>query len=70
LIIKYHPSGYEPHAAASFFNWMDGEWALNYPTNKIPTNVELEVVNHLEMEGIFFSQQLDMRSTKKECSEP
>ena len=30
------PSGYEPHAASSVLNWMDGEWAPFYPTNKKP----------------------------------
>ena len=31
-----HPSGYEPHAASSILNWLEGEWALIKSTNKKP----------------------------------
>jgi len=26
-VINTHPSGYEPHAASSVFNWLEGEIA-------------------------------------------
>tara|TARA_B100001559_G_C16041724_1_gene412788 strand:+ start:422 stop:562 length:141 start_codon:yes stop_codon:yes gene_type:complete len=31
---KLHPSGYEPHVAASILNWLEDDWASNHPTNK------------------------------------
>ena len=29
-------SGYEPHAVSSILNWLEGECASIYPTNKNP----------------------------------
>jgi len=35
-----HPSGYETHVASSNLNWLEGECASIYPTNKKPHECE------------------------------
>jgi hypothetical protein len=46
-----YPSGYEPHAASSILNFLEGDWAQFYPTRNKTADRVMVFQTNLKIKG-------------------